>query len=84
MTHPITLDIPDEVFQPLLRLAQEKGQTVETIANACLAESVAPLPGGRLRRWIGASSSNIPDASLRHDDYLGQAILDEMQGKADD
>jgi hypothetical protein len=84
MTHPITLEIPDDVYQPLLRLAQEKGQTVESVASACLAESVTPVPGSRLRRWIGAGSSNVVDATLRHDDYLGQAILDVGQGTGND
>ena len=83
MTHPVTLEIPDDVFQPLLRIAQANHQTIESVANACLAESAQAAPGSRLRRWIGASSSGVADASLRHDDYLGQAILDEMQGKGD-
>lgn len=84
MTHPITLDMPDELYQPLVELAKEKGQTVEKVAKACLADSLATAPGARLRKWRGATASNLPDASVRHDDYLGQAILDQMQGKADD
>ncbi len=33
MTHQITLAIPDEVYQPLLRQAHETGQPLETIAG---------------------------------------------------
>jgi hypothetical protein len=80
MTHPVTLAIPDEIYQPLLKIAQDKGQTIEALANTCLADAIRAEPGSRLRRWVGASASHVSDASLRHDEYLGQAILDEMQG----
>ena len=80
MTHQITLAIPDEVYQPLLRQAHETGQPLESLACDCIAEAVSALiPGGRLRRWAGAWASNVPDASLRHDEYLGQALSDELE-----
>lgn len=80
MTHQSTLAIPDEVYRPLLRNAQETGQTLESAAGDCIAQVASTLtPGGRLRRWTGAWASNIPDASLRHDEYLGQALSDELQ-----
>lgn len=80
MTHQITLAIPDEIYQPLLRQAHATGQPLETIASACIADAVSALtPGSRLRRWTGAWASNVPDASLRHDEYLGQALRDELQ-----
>jgi hypothetical protein len=84
MTHPITIELPDEVYQPLARKAQELGQTVEAVASSCLAQSVqAELPGSRLRRWAGAFASGIPDAASRHHDHLGQALHDELQGNRD-
>ncbi len=84
MMHQITLVIPDEVYQPLLRKAQETGQPLEAVANACLAHALNPKPGwGRLRRWAGAFASGVPDAGLRHDEYLGHALLEELRGKPD-
>lgn len=80
MTHQITLAIPDEVYQPLLRQAHETGRPLEIVACDCVAEVVSGLmPGSRLRRWTGAWASNVPDASLRHDEYLGQALGDELE-----
>jgi hypothetical protein len=80
MTHKLTLEIPDEVYQPLWQQAQATGQSVEAVAGACLAESVqSKAPGGRLRRWGGSWASNVPDAGLRHDDHLGEALADELQ-----
>jgi hypothetical protein len=84
MIHPLTLEVPDEIYQHLLRRAQELGQTVEAVASSCLAQSVqGEMPGSRLRRWAGAYASGIPDAASRHHDHLGQALHDEMQGNGD-
>jgi hypothetical protein len=84
MTHQLTLEVPDEVYQPLLHKAQVMGQTVEAVARACLAESVGSVaPGSRLRKWAGAFASGIPDVATRHHEYLGQALYDELRGKQD-
>ena len=79
MTHQLTLEVPDEIYQPLLQKAQVTGQTVEAVAGACLAASVENgAPGSRLRKWAGFWASNVPDAGVRHDEYLGQALYDEL------
>ena len=60
MTHQLTLEVPDAVYQPLLQKAQVTGQTVEAVAGACLAASVENgAPGSRLRKWAGAFASGI-------------------------
>jgi hypothetical protein len=84
MTHEITLEVPDEIYQPLLKRAQEQGQTIETVARECLAASVNVAPGSLLGRWIGAFESDVPDAAERHHEYLGQALHEEMQGRSGD
>ena len=84
MSHQITLDLPDEVYRPLLEKAK--------VTWSELGSGRQRLPGqgfqsqGRvraLRRWAGAFSSDVPDAGIRHDDYLEQALLDELRGKSD-
>jgi hypothetical protein len=76
MVHQLKLEVPDEVYQPLLQQAQATGQTVEAVAQACLAQALqSPAPGSRLRRWVGAHASQVPDTSIRHDEYLGQALF---------
>lgn len=86
MAHQLSLLIPDEVYEPLLRQAQSKDQTVETLAGECLARAAEgdPRPGERLRRWAGAFASGVSDAGERHDEYIGQALYDELKGKAGD
>jgi hypothetical protein len=84
MTHQLTLEIPEEVYQPLLQQARASGQTIEEVVQACLATSVqGAAPGSRLRRWAGAFASGVTDAATRHHEYLGQALDDELQGKKD-
>jgi hypothetical protein len=39
MTHQLTLELDDEVFQPLARAAQQAGQTLEQWATAQLRSS---------------------------------------------
>jgi hypothetical protein len=79
MTHQLTIDLPDEVYQPLLQRAQATGRTVEAVAKESLADSIRGVPpGSRLRPLAGSWASNVPDAGIRHDEYLGQAQFDEL------
>ena len=83
MGQELTLVIPDRIFQTLNQEAQATGQTVEAVVNAYLArtvEAASPHPGGRLRDWAGAFRSGVADSGLHHDDYLGDALLDESRG----
>jgi hypothetical protein len=87
MTHQLTLEIADDLFQPLLQRAKEQGRPVESVAHDCLAESIQKAsngsatekPGHFLERWAGAISSGVPDAGLRHDDYIGAALYEELR-----
>lgn len=85
MIHQVTVQIPDEVYLPLLKQAEESGQTVEQVAGARLAQTVAsPAPGSLLRKWLGSADSGLTDVSSRHHEYLGQQLYDELQGRSDD
>jgi hypothetical protein len=75
MVHHVTLTMPDDLYQALLRRTQETGRGLEETAADCLAQALrSPAPGELLRSWTGAWASGVPDASIRHDDYLGQAL----------
>jgi hypothetical protein len=84
MAHQLVLEVPDEVYQPLLRRAQDTGRPLEAVAADCLAEAVQPRgPSERLRRWAGAIDSGISDLAQRHDEYIGLALYDELKGRPD-
>lgn len=85
MSHQLVLEIPDHIYQTLAHKAQAAGQTVEAVAKACLTESIERVAtGSRLRQFAGFWASNVPDAGLRHDEYLGQALYDELHERGSD
>ena len=74
MTHSLTIAVPDEVYQPLLKRAAEAGVSPESLALECVARTIqSPGMSPALQRWAGAIQSNVPDWVQRHDDYLGEA-----------
>lgn len=82
MTHQLTIEVPDDVFQPLVERAQAAGQSPEAVALNLVSEGVRPpAPGSRLLKWAGAFQSDVTDAAERHDYYIGQRLYDEMQGQ---
>jgi hypothetical protein len=80
MTHQLILDVPEEVYRPLIEAAQRKGSTPEQLAVEWLTagRQAAEDP---LERFIGAIPSAVPDWADAHDKYLGQALNDELSGK---
>lgn len=81
MIHQVTVQIPDEVYLPLLKQAEESGQTVEQVAGARLAQTVAsPAPGSLLRKWIGAMDWVPNDVASRHHEYIGEGLYEDLKG----
>lgn len=78
MPATVTIVVSDEVLESLRQSAAAQGKTPEKVAADYLAKLTAKVPAGAVRRWAGAWASNVPDASLRHDDYLGQAIHQQL------
>ena len=78
MPATLTIEVSDEFWERLRQSAAQQGKTPEALAAEYLANSLAKPTAGSFRRWVGAWASNIPDASLRHDEYLGQALHQEL------
>jgi hypothetical protein len=82
MTHHLKLELSDDVHRPLAQQAAAAGQTVEAAARDCLAYALQrPAGYGRLRKWAGAFSSAVTDAGQRHDDHIGDALVEELRGR---
>jgi hypothetical protein len=78
MPATLTIEVSDELLQRLRQSAQQQGKTAEAVASEYLASWTPGLAAGAMRRWAGAWASNVPDASLRHDEYLGQALYRQL------
>jgi hypothetical protein len=80
MTHSLTIEIPDEIYQPLVVRARQEGQSPESLAGDLVAHGLRPAGlSPELRKWAGSVNSGVSDAAQRHDDYLGQAQADQLR-----
>ena len=78
MSATLTIEVSDELFIHLQRQAAQVGKTPEMLASEYLS-TLLPCPlGAGLRRWAGAFASGVPDVSLRHDEYLGRSLYEEL------
>jgi hypothetical protein len=78
MPATLTIEVSDELWECLRQAAVREDKTPEVVAAEYLAYLTPKLPAGAVRRWAGAWASNVPDASLRHDDYLGEALHQQL------
>lgn len=76
MGHVLTLDIPDEVYVPLLQQAQQVGKTPEEAVLAWLIQRLSDDP---LLQLAGSFASTVTDVSDRHDAYIGQSFMEELR-----
>ena len=84
MSHPLTIDVPEEVFSYLNKLALQQGKTPETLAQELVSTAVQELEQDPLLQWAGAIDSEISDVAERHDYYIGQALYRELRGNPDE
>ena len=76
MSHRLILEIPEDVYEPLVKTAAQIGQTPEKLAIHWLAAATQHHVDDPVEKFIGAFSSNVPDWADRHDQYIGQALVD--------
>ncbi len=81
MTHTLTIQIPEPVFESLQLRAKMLGKTPEFVAAECVGRSLN-LSDDPLMKWAGAIDSKLGDVAERHDHYLGQALAEELRGSA--
>jgi hypothetical protein len=79
MGHTLTLDIPDEVYAPLLSRAKQVGTTPEEVVLAWLMSAAQHLADDPLLQLAGIFASNVTDVSGKHDEYLGQGFAEELR-----
>lgn len=81
MTHSLTLEIPEKIYQSLAEKASRNGKVIEEIAIEKLAvPSPEDIPDP-LDKFIGYIHSGVPDLGLNHDKYIGEQLMREMRGE---
>jgi hypothetical protein len=84
MAATLSIEVSEELLTHLQRQAAQVGKAPEVLASEYLSTMLPHQPGTGLRRWAGAFASGVPDASLRHDEYLGQALYQDLGEKGSD
>jgi hypothetical protein len=80
MTHTLTLELPEEIYEPLVKSAEQLGKAAEQMAVQILADSVRQFEDDPIEKFIGAFDSGVPDLGTRHHEYIGQSLADELRG----
>jgi hypothetical protein len=81
MTHSLTLDLPEEIYQPLLKTALTNGKKVEDVAVEVLASLKRKNFTDPFERFIGSVKSDITDLAENHDKYIGENLAQDLNGK---
>ncbi len=78
MSQPLTIEIPEAVYQSLQQRAKQLGKTPEVVATECIVTSMGSTDDSLLR-WAGALDVQPNDVAERHDHYLGRSLADELR-----
>ena len=78
MEHTLILKVPDEVYEPLAKKAKEAGQSPERLVAQWLANAIRSLTEDPLLQLAGFFESDVKDVSSRHDEYIGQGLMQEL------
>jgi hypothetical protein len=82
MPHLLTIDISEDVFLNLEKMASREGKTPEALAQELIARAMSP-ESDPLLKWIGAFDSRVPDAAERHDHFIGDSLAEELHGQGE-
>jgi hypothetical protein len=75
------LEVPEEIYRPLLKTAEQSKQKPETLVIRWLASAVQRFNDDPLEKFIGAFKSDMPDWADQHDKYIGEALMQEMSNQ---
>ncbi len=84
MPKTLTIELPDEVYEGLQKLAEKWQTTPESIASDWVVYEAERVLNDPLEKWIGAIDTGIIGWGERHDELLGEALMWEMRGEPDD
>lgn len=84
MRPTLTIELPDELYQHLFKWAQMEGRTPDALATEYLTNIIQRLANDPLLQLAGSVTSDVTDVCERHDEYIGQALFEEMRGQPDE
>ncbi|TAH51364.1 MAG: hypothetical protein EYC68_10610 [Chloroflexota bacterium] len=79
MERLLTLQIPEEIYKPLVQTAEQEGVEPETLAIEWLSVGMQQVLHDPIEDFIGAFPSQVPDWVEKHDQYVGESLFQEMK-----
>jgi hypothetical protein len=83
MGRTLLLEVPDEIYGPLVQTAQTTGHAPEDLALEWLQLALRNVEHDPLEEFIGALAGPPSDWADQHDDYLGHELIQEMLGQGE-
>lgn len=77
MTHTLKLEIPEEIYNLLEQRAEQTKQPLEELAIQWLAKASQDFADDPMEKFIGAFATNVPGWPERHDELIGEALMDD-------
>ena len=74
MGHALVLELPEEIYQPLIKTAQESGDTPEQVATNWLIAAIRQNWNDPVEKFIGVFGVTLSWTD-QHDLYLGQELF---------
>lgn len=84
MPKTLTIELPDEVYEVLEKLAMGEGKGVHELGAEWLSEMVARILDDPLEQVIGTLRVGVPNWAERHDELLGAYMRRKMRGGCPD
>ncbi|MEW6609109.1 MAG: hypothetical protein AB1422_13080 [bacterium] len=83
MGHTLTLEVPEKIYEPLIRTAKQTGRTPEKLALEWLKTAIRTTVEDPVENFIGVFKSNIPDWADQHNKYIGADLMKQIEYKGD-
>lgn len=80
MSQTLTIELRDDLYRALRAAAEKSGKTPQQMGADCVAAAVERGMNDPLEEFIGAISSDVPDWADQHDKYIGQGLMEGVQG----
>jgi len=79
MVLSLTLNLPESVYEPLRKTAEQSGQSPEGLAVEWLRAAVQHLGEDPVEQFIGAFNSQGTDWTDHHGQHLGQSLAETIK-----
>jgi hypothetical protein len=80
MSHVLTIHLPDEIYEPLRRSAEQEQRSPEEVAAEWLAAAVRTIDEDPVIKLLGTVECDLTDVADRHDYYIGESLMRELRG----